>query len=475
MENIQEILQPLEEKIQKHFSSGKSPGMALGVVLKDKRVYSRGFEYRDLENKLLVTEDSIFDIGSVTKTFTAAAIAKLVEEKKLSWLNPIINFMPDFKVNHDYATNHLTLVDFLSHRTGLARHEFSWFFENELSYQKIMDKLPHLEFYIEPREYHIYNNIMYYVLAKLISDTSKTAFTEFLHKYLFDPLDMSSTTFDNEILNDPQMAKPYRINDEQLELTEYYNLDIFSPGGIKSTLNDLSKWISLILNKGKVKDKQLLKEKTVNYMLRPHIFGGMGIDWIKPDSKDSMAKSYGLGWFHEIYRGKQLNHHTGHLHGFSSMIAILPDEELGIICLINEQSNYLSYPVVLEIVNRILFEDDFDYWQKMIDQLETDNENKDEKEKIENNSEIDLELYTGVYTKKGYPDLSIFVEDNILTLGVNDQNFRLEFKQDNKYTFSIPILYLNSEIEFCIDQNCTEKGLKAKVDHLLKPLWFDRI
>ncbi|MCP5107969.1 MAG: beta-lactamase family protein, partial [bacterium] len=99
------------------------PGLAVAVVREGEVIYKEGFGYRDVEKKRPVTPGTLFAIGSCTKGFTAAAVALLVDEKKLEWHTPVIEYLPDFRLYDDYATLHTTPCDLLCHRTGLPRYD----------------------------------------------------------------------------------------------------------------------------------------------------------------------------------------------------------------------------------------------------------------------------------------------------------------------------------------------------------------
>src|SRR5689334_7622101 len=104
-----------------------APGVTIAVVEKNKVVYAGGFGYRDYEKKLPVTENSLFAIGSCTKAFTAAMLGMLEKEGKVNLDKPVRDYMPELKFQDEYTNNHVTLRDMMCHRTGLPRHDLSWY------------------------------------------------------------------------------------------------------------------------------------------------------------------------------------------------------------------------------------------------------------------------------------------------------------------------------------------------------------
>ena len=104
------------------------PGVAIGLTVDDKPVFVRGYGYRDVQNALLVTENTNFPIASCTKAFTSILIAQLVDEKKLSWDDPVVKYVPELELCTKELTAKITIRDLLAHRTGIQRHDVVWFF-----------------------------------------------------------------------------------------------------------------------------------------------------------------------------------------------------------------------------------------------------------------------------------------------------------------------------------------------------------
>lgn len=137
-----------------------TPGIAITVVKDGKVILKRGYGYRDLDKKLPMTELTVQPIASVTKSFTVAALATLVREGKLSWDKPVRDYLQDFKLYSDYATLNVTPRDLVTHRTGLPRHDFSWF-NSTATREELYKRLPYLEPSAPLRTRWQYNNFMY--------------------------------------------------------------------------------------------------------------------------------------------------------------------------------------------------------------------------------------------------------------------------------------------------------------------------
>ena len=131
----------------------------MGIVIKDKLVFAKGYGYRDLENKLPITPSTLFQIASNTKLFTATAIGFLVEEGKLEWDKPIKKYVPQIEFYNNELNTNVTIRDMLSHRTGISRHDNIWF-GSRFTRQQLFDKLKYLEPSIPLRQGFLYNNLM---------------------------------------------------------------------------------------------------------------------------------------------------------------------------------------------------------------------------------------------------------------------------------------------------------------------------
>ena len=152
-------LNGLDGFIEEIMKEWKVPGLAVAVVKDGKIVHAKGYGLRDVSKGLKVTPDTHFAIGSCSKAFTATALALLVEEGKLEWDKPVIDYLPDFRLYDDYATTHLRVRDLVTHQSGLPRHDVVWY-GSPLSRKEIFARLRYLE---PSRPLHArfqYNNLM---------------------------------------------------------------------------------------------------------------------------------------------------------------------------------------------------------------------------------------------------------------------------------------------------------------------------
>src|ERR1044071_3716427 len=123
----------------------KAVGFAVAVVSKDKIIYSKGFGYRDLDKKLPVTPTTLFAIGSCTKAFTASLLGLLNKEGKIDFDKPVRDYLPELRFFNDELNNNVTVRDIMCHRTGLPRHDFSWYLFNTSSRDSLVQRIKYQE------------------------------------------------------------------------------------------------------------------------------------------------------------------------------------------------------------------------------------------------------------------------------------------------------------------------------------------
>src|SRR5688500_11806145 len=131
----------LDAQLEKVRQDWKAAGFAVAVVEKDRIIYSKGFGYRNWEEKLPVTTNTLFAIGSVTKSFTSSLIGLLQKEGKVDYDKPAHDYLPGLDFYNDALNNDVTLRHMMSHQTGLPRHDFSWYLFPTLSRDSMLQRV----------------------------------------------------------------------------------------------------------------------------------------------------------------------------------------------------------------------------------------------------------------------------------------------------------------------------------------------
>ncbi len=311
------------------------PGLALAVVRNDTVIYSKGYGVQDVNKRTPVDERTIFAIGSSSKAFTAASIAMLVDEKRVELDAPVTKYLSDFQLADAYATREITVRDLLSHRSGLARGELAWY-GSGFDRDEIVRRVRFLQPTWSLRSQFGYQNIMYIAAGQIAARVSGMSWDDFVQQRLLTPLGMtaSSTTI-RGLEQRTNVASPHAEVDSAVRAIAWRNIDNAGPAGsINSNAVDMAQWVRLQLSGGMIGSKRLISRRSVEEMHTPQTI-------IRIDSAthvfnpETHFSAYGLGWFLEDYRGREVLHHGGNVDGFTALVAMLPEEKFGLVILTN--------------------------------------------------------------------------------------------------------------------------------------------
>ncbi len=302
------------------------PGLSFAIVRDGRITRAQGYGFANLEQKTPAHRQTVYEIGSNTKQFTAAAIMMLVEEDKVHLDDPLTKYFPEAP----QAWRGITIQHLLSHTSGIQNHVAvpHWLdvFRTNLAFEttpprdellKMFFKLP-LEF--QPGETWAYDNTGYYLLGIVIEKASGKPYWQFVDQRIFKPLGMASTRS-----TDPQPVVPNRASGYEWKNNQFENRPVllpaiaFSAGSILSTVEDMAKWDAALYT------EKLLKKSSLDQI------------WTAAVTKDGLEPpfAYGFGWFIESYHGHRLVQHSGGTPGFSSAIYRFVDDKLTIIILTN--------------------------------------------------------------------------------------------------------------------------------------------
>lgn len=248
------------------------PGLAVCVIKDGEVIYMNGFGRRDLETGLAVTPETLFAIGSVSKPFTALSVGMLVDEGKLNWDTPLVEYLPDFRLYDEYATFHATPRDLLAHRTGLPGH-YMMIAATRFNREEIYRRLRYLQPTAELRAAYQYNNLMYMTSGYLVGQIAGRTWEEFIAERIFKPLGMKRSTFRGPgVANLDNLANPHEKKHGKLAAIPFATRDVAAPaGGIISSAEEMAEWLKLYLNHGRVGERQLVSPAVLKEMHTPQI------------------------------------------------------------------------------------------------------------------------------------------------------------------------------------------------------------
>jgi len=422
----QDINVQRNEKISKavHLAMKKLqvPGIAIAVVKDNKVVMAQGFGVTQYGTEQKVNADTLFGIASNTKAMTAAILASLVDEGKLTWQTKVIDIIPEFQLYDAWVTREFTIVDLLSHNSGLGlgAGDLMIWPQTTLSTIDIIKRMKYLRPVSSFRSEFAYDNLMFIIAGEIITKLTGKPWQEVIQERIFSPLHMNHTRAKYSLIeqSNHNVASAHVPLDGKINVVGSNFLEKFSSAGsVASSVNDISQWIKLQLNHGVInkngdKETRLFSEKQSRKMWQPKTLLGVSQTATKNDKTHFNA--YGLGWFLSDFHGYKMAHHSGGILGMVSKVVLIPEEKLGLVILTNQQSGYAFNALYREILTQYLnlpARDWVSYYADLHDKRLTKEKSRlaKAKNKIDKNSTPSLPLssYAGTYHDAWYGDITI--------------------------------------------------------------------
>ncbi len=336
------IIADLEVFINSALPDLMAPGVAIAIVQDGAVVYSNGFGVKDLTGTDPVLPDTQMMIGSTTKSMTTMLMGAIVDAGLLTWDTPVIDILPDFAVQDADLSQTITIANLVCACTGVPRRDLELVFNaNDLTAEGIIESLQTFEFLTEFGEAFQYSNQLVATGGYAAAAATGVEYGDLYNGYvalmqarIFDPLGMTNTSFDFEaVIARDNYALPHGST-----LTEYrpiavdterFVAPVAPAGGVWSTVEDLAQYLLTELNRGTAPDGTVIISQE-----------NLRRTWT-PQVALSATASYGLGWFVDEYKGVQVMHHGGNTFGFSSDLAFMPEKNIGIVVLVNQQASAL--------------------------------------------------------------------------------------------------------------------------------------
>ncbi len=224
------------------------PGLSIAVVKDGRVVFDRGYGVLALGGDAKVDTATLFAIGSTTKAMTAAAMGMLVDEGKVKWDDPVVMYLPWFRLKDPDLTRRLTVRDLLTHRAGLPNTDFLWD-DSTTTTENALRRLRFVDTVYPFRSGFIYQNLMYATAGEVIEAVSGMPWGDFVHRRILAPLGMSRTvTSGAAAAASDNVAAPHQMVDGKLRKIWNFSVDpIPAAGAIWSSTADMSKWIAFLL------------------------------------------------------------------------------------------------------------------------------------------------------------------------------------------------------------------------------------
>jgi CubicO group peptidase (beta-lactamase class C family) len=304
------------------------PGFSAGVVHDQELIWSKGYGSADLAKGVPATDETLYRVASITKTFTATAVMQLVEAGRLSLDDPVANHLPWFTPKTADPSQPVRVWNLLSHTAGLRREPpgTDW---DQLHYadeDTIRTSTAETPLSLPPQTRLKYSNYGFTVAGDLVARLSGIPYTRHVQERILEPLGMTSSLFLDGSESRPGLAVPYgrRLSDQPRGIEPQMNRrGVFSAGGLVSNVRDLAKWASLQFNESHQFNGPVLTGRSIREMHLPR--------FLLPD----WSEGWGIGW--RLIRGEKRAaiEHGGSLPGYKSKLLIDPASRVAVIVLVN--------------------------------------------------------------------------------------------------------------------------------------------
>jgi CubicO group peptidase (beta-lactamase class C family) len=341
--------------VQRVMQTFTVPGLSVAIVKDGKVVLAKGYGVRRMGQSAPVDARTRFGIASNTKLFTATALGLLVEEGKLEWDRPVVDYLPAFAMSDPYVTREMTVRDLLVHRSGLGlgAGDLLWWPPSTYDRDEIARRIRYIPLATSFRSAYAYDNVLYLIAGEVIEAVSGQPWEEFVRSRILVPVGMTDSDVRYSKAGEAgNVAGTHaEVNDTVRPVAPFQSDNTNPAGGIMSGAGDMAKWMMVQLDSGRVAGgKRLFSAATARELWRevtPMTIGEPppGLPHLQPQ-----FLGYALGLNVLDYRGKFLLTHTGGLPGYLSRVAMIPELRLGVAVLTNQESgatfNAIAYRVL---------------------------------------------------------------------------------------------------------------------------------
>lgn len=326
----------LDQYLARALTDWQIPGMAVAVVRNDTVLAARGYGVRELGRPEPVDANTVFDAASLTKSFTATAVAMLVDEGRMHWDDPVVRHLPELVLPDTYLTRSATLRDFLSHRTGLHGSNMMWQM-TRVDRPEVLRRMRYVPAAAPFRSGMVYSNIGYTVAGEAAARVAGTSYEELIRQRILLPLGMTGTVASYAAAGRlPNLASPHAlIGGVQKPIRrEVQRASIAPAGDVQSSAADLARWMRFHLGNGVLDGVRLVSDSSIQEMHSPQAIIAT-TPAMRAARQVEFFAAYGLGWQVMDYRGHPVHWHSGNGNGQIAYMALLPKERLGVVVLVN--------------------------------------------------------------------------------------------------------------------------------------------
>ena len=432
---------------QRAIDEWKVPGMAVAVVKDGEVVFMKGYGNAVMGDSVTapvpVTPQTQFVIASTSKAFTAGLLANVMDEyPEIKWDAPVINYLPDFKMYDPWVTKNFQVREIMSHHSGFNSYALDdlppWGYDRDDLYKIYSVLQPTYSF----RTKYAYNNSMYTIAAKIIEKYTGKSWDDALIERIFTPLEMKNSTTGNiSFYTAENLAQGYRMRkaedkDEIVVVPRTDKDDAFAwlsavaPAGfVISTVEDMANWVKMHLNHGTYNGKEVISRKNHNMLWYPQTITG---------SDSTRLTNYAQGWTVEFGEQGRYIRHTGLAYGYTALVGMVPDMDLGFVFLTNNGSSSDPQSALGRDLIELYKGNKSDYFGEYFTDYKEDLFSKNEpkaKEEVTPVAALANKAYVGNYTLEPFGTAKVYEKDGQLYFNLRKVDSPLKHKNGNVFTF----------------------------------------
>ena len=325
--DYQQVAAALEPFIEREMTQTGIPGLSIAIVDDQQIVWAQGFGMADAKAGKPATAETVYRIGSVSKLFTDIGIMQQVERGKINLDAPVDNYLPDFRPRNPFGT-FITLRQLMSHRSGLLREPpiGNYFETSEPTLAATVHSLNETELVYAPGTHTKYSNAAIAVVGSALEAQTRQPFATYLKTSVLEPMGLQHSSFEPEphIIQNLAKAEMWSYDVTKFEAPTF-QLGMAPAGSMYSTVEDLGKFLSVLLAQGRINNGYLINPATLEQMWSPQ-FANPG------------GRVFGLGFMVRSFEGRRLVGHGGAIYGFATSLNLLPEDKLGVVVIATKDS-----------------------------------------------------------------------------------------------------------------------------------------
>lgn len=333
-------------------SASGVPGLAVGVTYQGKTVFAQGYGVRKVGEKEPVDADTVFQLASLSKPVGATVVADEVGKGTVAWDTPVQTHLTSFELADPYVSTHATIADLYAHRSGLPDHAGDDLEELGYDRAEVLSRLRYLP--LDPfRAQWTYTNFGITAAAQSVADAAGTDWESLSQKDIYGPLGMTSTSsrFSDYIARTDR-AVPHVLVDGQYEAKYQRQPDAQSPaGGVSSSVNDMTKWMAMVLDGGKYGGHEIVDQKALLPAISPQIVTG------PVANAETRPGQYGYGFNVGVAAsGRTTVSHSGAFAlGAGTTFVLLPSADIGIVVLVNAAADGTAETLAMKFLDLVQY------------------------------------------------------------------------------------------------------------------------